>query len=99
MRRFEKISPLLDLGISEEEAEIFYKSLSPLDFSKDVIEAGAHKINVLPMRGVVWSDWGRPERILEIIRQFGLPSPVPMRGFYGLNRTLKERALRVKSFA
>ena len=99
IRHFEEIVPSLHSGIPEEEAESFYQRISPLDFSKDILEANAPQINVLPMRGVVWSDWGRPERILEITRQFGLPSPASTGGFYELNRTFRERSRRVKSFA
>ncbi len=99
IRHFEEIFSSLDSGISEEEAENFYQRIAPLDFSKDILEVNAHQINVLPMRGVVWSDWGRPERILEIIGQFGLPSPMSTGGSYELNRTFRERPRRVKSFA
>ncbi len=99
IRHFEEASSALGLGISPEKAENFYKRLSPLDFSKDILEINAHRISVLPMRGVVWSDWGRPERILEIIRQFGLPSPIPKRRVYEPHRTFEERTRRVKSFA
>lgn len=99
IRHFEEMFPSLHSEIPEEEAENFYQSISPLDFSKDILEANARQINVLPMRGVVWSDWGRPERILEITRQFGLPSPASTGGSYELNRTFRERPRRVKSFA
>ncbi len=99
VRNFEEAFSSLTLGISDYNAENFYKNLSPLDFSKDILESNAHKISVLPMRGVVWSDWGRPERILEIIRQFGLPSPVPKGRVYGPHRTFEERSRRVKIFA
>lgn len=49
-----------------------YRELPILDFSSDVLEPASRKLMVLEMKDVVWSDWGRPERILETLRVIGM---------------------------
>lgn len=43
--------------------EWVYQGLARSNFSRDVLEKAAARALVLPLRGVDWSDWGRPERI------------------------------------
>lgn len=53
-----------------EEASILgaiYESMSAIDFSKDVLERAVERSLVMPMTGIEWSDWGRPERIEQTI--------------------------------
>lgn len=49
-----------------------YEKLPNVDFSRDILMNIIDRIRVSPMHGLYWSDWGRPERIISTIRQFGL---------------------------
>ncbi len=42
-----------------------YSKLKPTDFSRDFLARATKSSVVLPLRGVQWCDWGRPERIEE----------------------------------
>ena len=42
-----------------------YQKLTPADFSKDVLEHITGQISVMPMAGVTWCDWGRPQRVTD----------------------------------
>lgn len=53
-----------------DEASILgaiYEPMSATDFSKDILEHAVERSLVMPMNGIDWSDWGRPERIQETL--------------------------------
>jgi mannose-1-phosphate guanylyltransferase len=45
-----------------------YREMRPADFSRDILQAAVESTVALPMRGLEWSDWGRPERVLRSLR-------------------------------
>jgi mannose-1-phosphate guanylyltransferase len=49
-------------------AEAIYRDLPTADFSRGVLGPCAPDLAVLPVRGVAWSDLGRPERVLAVGR-------------------------------
>lgn len=61
------------VGTSREATvlESIYQRMPKRDFSKDVLQKAPEALAVLPLRGVLWSDWGRPERIAETLRSIG----------------------------
>ena len=62
-----------NIGHKDEEAELdaLYQELSGHDFSSELLEALPQKIAVMELNGVLWSDWGRPERIMESLDAIG----------------------------
>jgi mannose-1-phosphate guanylyltransferase len=42
---------------------LLYERIESRDISRDLIAHATTRTVVLPLRGVLWSDWGRPERI------------------------------------
>jgi mannose-1-phosphate guanylyltransferase len=48
-----------------------YGSLREADFCRDVLQYTVTHTLVLPMDGVHWSDWGRPERLLATMEHLG----------------------------
>jgi mannose-1-phosphate guanylyltransferase len=71
IRLLESFSPAI--GTPEEEAELdrLYQELPFHNFSSDLLESMPHQIAVLELNGVIWSDWGRQERIEETLREIG----------------------------
>jgi hypothetical protein len=65
------------LGTEEESAELedAYAALRPADFSREILERGPGCLAVLPVCGVLWSDWGTPERVVETLRRVGTAPP------------------------
>jgi mannose-1-phosphate guanylyltransferase len=53
------------LGTPSEEARVrgLYTSLAPADFSRQVLTARPDRLGLVPVRGVLWSDLGSPERV------------------------------------
>ncbi len=62
------------LGTPGEPAamEAVYAGLPRVNFSSAVLGPGAADLAVLPVQGVEWSDWGRPERVLASMTRLGV---------------------------
>ncbi len=52
-----------------------FARMRPANFSRDVLERGDRAVAVLPVRGVLWSDWGTPERVVGTLRRIGASPP------------------------
>jgi len=49
-----------------------YARMRAVGFSRDVLEHGDEALTVLPVRGVLWSNWGTPERVVRTLRRIGV---------------------------
>jgi mannose-1-phosphate guanylyltransferase len=50
-----------------EAMRALYARLPPTNFSEDVLGRSPDGLAVLPVRGVAWSDWGEPGRVLRTL--------------------------------
>jgi mannose-1-phosphate guanylyltransferase len=64
---------------TESESDIIdevYRELEPLNFSKGILERIAvifpEAISALPVLQVFWSDWGSPQRVMQVQERLGL---------------------------
>ncbi len=48
-----------------------YRSIPSFDFSSTFLTPAAGQCAVMPLQGVLWSDWGRPERVFESLQKIG----------------------------
>ena len=66
------------LGEPDEAAalEALYRGMPSVNFSKAVLERAQGRIGVLPLEGVEWDDWGRPERVESALARLGREMPV-----------------------
>jgi mannose-1-phosphate guanylyltransferase len=76
-RSFHRIWKSVGTPAETEIVEEVYRKIKPVNFSKDLLEAisvqySTH-LQVLPVRGVYWSDWGSEQRIKHILRQMNYP--------------------------
>jgi mannose-1-phosphate guanylyltransferase len=55
-----------------ELMRLLYLALAPASFSETVLENRPAGLAVLPVRGVVWSDWGEPARVLRTLARLGV---------------------------
>jgi mannose-1-phosphate guanylyltransferase len=62
-----------------EAMESLYASLPSSNFSQDVLGTHPAKLAVLPVRGLTWSDWGNPVRVLETLDRVGIQPDWPER--------------------
>ena len=69
---FARIS--LALGTAAESAAVrtLYARLRPMSFSDGMLAARPANLAVLPVRGVRWSDWGAPERVMGTLARLGV---------------------------
>jgi len=65
-RDFLPIQRFMGTPLEAPVAETVYRGLRTADFSKGVLGASAARLALLPVRGVAWSDLGRPERVLAV---------------------------------
>ncbi|MEM7000190.1 MAG: sugar phosphate nucleotidyltransferase [Pseudomonadota bacterium] len=54
-----------------------FKTLEPQDFSRNVIENSVGDMLCLPMPDLHWSDWGRPERLMETVTALNINHHIP----------------------
>ena len=52
-----------------------YGSMPESNFSRDVLESSVASLLVLPIRGVHWSDWGTPDRVVQTLLEIGATPP------------------------
>lgn len=75
------LSQYADFVDGPRESEVLrriYKRMASFDFSKDVLSRVPEILTVLALEGVVWSDWGRPERIVETLESVGAEPAFPV---------------------
>lgn len=61
------------VGTVEEEAalEAIYQQMPARNFSSHLLQLVPHRIAAISMSGILWSDWGKPERIWEALQWIG----------------------------
>ena len=71
--------PLVGTPDERDAIEYIYRAILPVSLSSDVLERGAARLAALELEDVVWSDWGRPERIESVLAQRDARAVVPSR--------------------
>ena len=59
----------LKTGMSKTSIQKLFQSVPPFDFSNTILTRATRESVVLPLEEVVWSDWGRPERVFSTLRE------------------------------
>lgn len=93
MPLFERLCSAWDTPDEEDVLEDIYREMPRYNFSSHLLQRVPERVAVMELTGVLWSDWGKPERIAESIRRIGkvpafpldclerpfAPNPVPQR--------------------
>lgn len=81
MARFESVRR--HMGTQEEAAAVInaYRGMRSFNFSRDLLERAADWTLTLPMTGILWCDWGRPERVRDTLKMIGREAAVPAECF------------------
>jgi hypothetical protein len=78
---FETIQDAIDTADERRVTEVVYQTLPSVNFSKDVLEVLPYEfrraLRVLPVRGVIWSDWGTADRLSSSVRELGAAVHLP----------------------
>jgi mannose-1-phosphate guanylyltransferase len=65
----ERAANAFDTDSEDEVLHRIYREMPSWDLSKDLLGRCPESLAVMELDGVQWSDWGRPERILDTIRR------------------------------
>ena len=78
MLRFERLSQAIGTPEETRVLEDLYQEMPAKNFSSDLLERVPEHAAVIELSGVLWSDWGKPERITETLRRIGRPPAFPL---------------------
>jgi len=78
MRLFETFQPAIGCSRELQVLGRLYERMPVRNFSSDLLGQAAHKVAAFEVNGVGWSDWGRPDRIAESLRQIGKAPVFPL---------------------
>jgi len=59
----------LKTGMSKTSIQKLFQSIPTFDFSNTILTHVTRESVVLPLEEVLWSDWGRPERVFSTLRE------------------------------
>ena len=69
MPLFEGLSLAIGTPREEQVLDAIHREMPYYNFSSDLLQRAAEQVAVIEMTGVLWSDWGKPERIANTLRQ------------------------------
>ena len=69
---FAAARPVLGTSAEAPEVQKVYEQIAPSSFSEVVLGSRPSNLAVLPVRGVQWSDWGQPARVLATLNALGV---------------------------
>ncbi|MGH7810691.1 MAG: sugar phosphate nucleotidyltransferase, partial [Candidatus Binatia bacterium] len=76
--QFSALAKVIGTKAEKRKLRKIYLQLRPLNFSKEILEKIAVRfpgaISVLPVLQVTWSDWGSPQRLIEMKESIARPA-------------------------
>ncbi len=80
-RAFRCISDAIGTPLETDTVAKFYRDMEPVNFSTGLLEKFSLDpkscLLTLPVRGVLWSDWGSERRLINVLRKTGLLEAAP----------------------
>lgn len=69
------------IGTEDEDTVLdsIYQVMPVRNFSRDLVQHIPANVAVVQLNGAYWSDWGRPERIAESLKQIGKEPAFPLK--------------------
>jgi mannose-1-phosphate guanylyltransferase len=77
MERFERLGNSLNTGYEQQTLHQLYQHMPFMNFSSDLLQKVPECLGVIELEEVLWSDWGRPERIRETLEVLGKKPAFP----------------------
>lgn len=69
---FKGAKPSLTTDREAETIRSLYSKIQPSNFSHEVLSTRANELFVMPVKNVIWSDWGDPSRVLSTLARIGI---------------------------
>ena len=77
MERFEWLGKSIDTVHERQTLHRLYQKMPHMNFSSEVLQKVPERLSVIELEEVLWSDWGRPERIRETLEVLGKKPAFP----------------------
>jgi mannose-1-phosphate guanylyltransferase len=74
---FERLGQALDTSAEDCVLNSIYEAMPKKNFSSDLLQRAPQHVAVMELTGVLWSDWGKPERIVETLRRIARTPAFP----------------------
>jgi hypothetical protein len=68
---FEKLRNVIGTHRESSVLNAIYEAMPARNFSADLLARASRHVAVMPTGGIIWSDWGRMERIVETLCRVG----------------------------
>ncbi|MBS0149655.1 MAG: hypothetical protein JSR31_01865 [Nitrospira sp.] len=78
MSAFERLLGVIGTSYESKTIEAIYEHLPAYNFSSKLLHRIPEQLVLVEMTGVLWSDWGRPERIANTLRRIGRKPAFPL---------------------
>ena len=78
MSLFERLCSAWNTADESAVIEDVYRNMPKRNFSSHLLQQVPDRVAVMELTGVLWSDWGKPERIAESIRRIGKTPAFPL---------------------
>jgi len=78
MPLFERLSQAIGGPEEGRALEAIYRDMPAKNFSSDLLQRVPEKLAVVELNDVLWSDWGKPERITETLRRIDRRPAFPL---------------------
>ena len=78
MPRFERVAEAFDCPEEDAVLNAVYQEMPARNFSSDVLQKAPDQVAVIELSRVVWSDWGKPERVVETLRRIDRQPAFPL---------------------
>ena len=81
MERFTTLGDVIGTQRESAMLDVLYENMPYHNFSADLLEQAIDHLGVIEMSNVIWSDWGRPDRIVDTLKDIGITPCFPMENF------------------
>lgn len=78
VERFARLGAAMEQPEEASVLEEISRGMPRRNLSSDLLQRAPDRVAVLELAGVLWSDWGRPERIAETLRRIDRPPAFPL---------------------
>jgi mannose-1-phosphate guanylyltransferase len=78
MPKFETLCEAIDTPTQQRVLDYIYRDMPSRNFSAHLLARATAQIAVVAMEDVLWSDWGRPQRIVDTLSEMGKEPAFPL---------------------
>lgn len=77
MERLDHLQRYIGTPAEGSVLQTIYQDMPDRNFSREILQPLSRQLGVMSLDNVLWSDWGRPERILETLQAVGIQPTFP----------------------